>query len=523
MSDADRFLDLFQDFWDVRQNHRIRTLENSLDLAVWSQHTRTRRLHSELRHVKGTLEQRLDRLTASFDAFVELGDLRTLLVPFAPYALVRHQVHRLLADGAAARPRLDDAPADYWLTPAARGLFAALDGSVDSALRHFGIAARLDPVRAGVFAVLATATAGNRPAPDRAAPFAERFLPDLLQAPSTEIRRHERALWLTAAGGLLGAEAHDLVRRHLAAALDRYPEAERSAPVMSLLPPSPDQARSDLVNLGEVPARLDAAHRLCALRAALDRSPAAEAAPEVDSFVTAALDLLVAEGCAEEAPLVRRAEQLRRVLESSGEQSLDTEPPLWDETVGDLRELLAADVVAAEGASARGRFALGVCAPQVLAAAEDLAGKARRPLVDETSVSYRGARVVLTSRGADQDSLAAAEQRLERVFLSDPPMTVVWWSLGVAAGAVLLALVTGWFPLFLPVAVVAGVVGGWRYVDVRAEQAEQRNAVDADLASLHSRVKAGVREWRSLHDRVARAAEDAERDLAAVRERLARL
>ncbi len=525
MSESDppfELFELFEQFGERRQNRRIQDLEDSLSLLRAEQFDRSWRLQSELRHVRGALEQRLHRLAVSFDALVELSDLRSLLVPFAPYALVRHQVRRLLADGASSPPLLAGAPADYWLAPAARGLHAALGGSVDAALHHFGAAARLDAVRTGVFALLATATAGGRPAPERAAPFAERFLPRLLAAFSADVRRHERALWLAAAGGLLGAGARDLVRRHLAAALERFPEEERSTPVASLLPPPPAQVRSELVNLGETPSRLDAAHRLSALRTALEGA-AAPGEPVAAPEVTAALELLVGEGCADEAPLVRRVEPLRRVLESSGEHSPDAEPPLWDEPVGDLRELLAADVVAVREDPARGWFALEVCAAPVLAAAEGLADRARRPLPDDrTSVSHRSARVVLTSRGADQDSLAAAEQRLERLFAAPPSMRAVWWSAGSAAGAVLLALVTGWFPLFLTVAVVAGVVGGWRYVDVRAEQARQRDAVGAELAALHSRVEAGVREWRSLLERVSRAAEGAERDLAAVRERLAR-
>src|SRR3569833_4013351 len=89
-------------------------------------------LQSRLSDVQGTLERRLDRLARSFDAFVELSDIRLELAVFDREAAVRHRTRRLLmglARGAAAPPPLaQDACPGYWLSPAAEALSALVRG-----------------------------------------------------------------------------------------------------------------------------------------------------------------------------------------------------------------------------------------------------------------------------------------------------------------------------------------------------------------------------------------------------------
>ena len=56
------------DWIDYSQNRKIRELQDSLDSAHYQMATERRRMRSELSRVRGTLEQRLDRVSASLDA-----------------------------------------------------------------------------------------------------------------------------------------------------------------------------------------------------------------------------------------------------------------------------------------------------------------------------------------------------------------------------------------------------------------------------------------------------------------------
>src|SRR5690606_16970802 len=182
---------------DRAQNEAIRELNAELSLA-------RRRLNSELKHIRGTLEQRIDRISASFDAFVELSDVREQLALFTPYARVRYRVLGLLdgADHELPAPAGASEP-DYWLAPCARGLQALLDGDAAGAQRHFFEGAELDPLRAGVFALLASAVK----APESAPALAEWILPGVLPELPEELAAHQLAVLRLAVEGRLGDAA----------------------------------------------------------------------------------------------------------------------------------------------------------------------------------------------------------------------------------------------------------------------------------------------------------------------------
>lgn len=515
---------------DHTQSRKISQLQADLAHTHAQARAQQRRLRSELGKVRGTLEQRLDRITASFDAFVELSDVRTLLVPFADYGLVRHQVRRLLEDpGADALPLDGDTTPDYWLVPAARGLRAVLDGASSAAQRYFAEAAQHDPTRSGVFALLSAATAGPAPGPDRAAPLADWILPSLLPGLSDEVARHERALWLLAADGLLGPGAREHVRRCAATAVERHPRAAQAASVW-LAPGSgrtTHRKQRILSGIESATRPLEAAERLAALRSRLadELPPAADPLPDGTAeteYATGTLRLLVEEGGPEEAPLIRRAAQLRQVVESSGAGSADAPAPSWDEPAGDLLDLLAADSDGAKTPSARRSFAAGVLAPQILAGAAELAEQAGQPVKDEASFTYLRHRITVSSHGADPDGLAAAERAL--AAFHEPGAGPVRAILTAAAAAVLLilALLTPATTLLAVLAVLAGAASGWMLFDTRRSNTERKALLESGRKRLHQQAEQAVHAWRELHGRAAQAAADAERDLASVRALLAR-
>ncbi len=121
-------------YTDYQQNKRLRGLEedlSSVSASLASARSSQRRLHAELSKVRGSLEQRLDRLSAAFDAFVEISDLRVTLGLFDAQGRVRHQARQLLA-GVGPDGEVSDVDA-YWLAPALSALRVAVDGVADTA------------------------------------------------------------------------------------------------------------------------------------------------------------------------------------------------------------------------------------------------------------------------------------------------------------------------------------------------------------------------------------------------------
>ncbi|MCK9869335.1 hypothetical protein MRI28_06650, partial [Nocardiopsis dassonvillei] len=197
------------DWIDYSQNRKIRELEESLGSAHYQMAAERRRMRSELSRVRGTLEQRLDRVSASLDAFIELSDVRAVLAMFDGAALARHRTLQMLDGVPLPSLDLEDVPG-YWLVPAALGLHALLGGDTAAARLRFDEAARRDAERAGHFAALATAltSADHARAMDAAA--TADLLPRL-PSPDEEVTRGQRALWLLTADGSFGDDA----RQHL--------------------------------------------------------------------------------------------------------------------------------------------------------------------------------------------------------------------------------------------------------------------------------------------------------------------
>src|SRR5882757_244025 len=105
------------------QRDQIEDLQSSVSGA----YSQASRMRSQLATLQGSLETKVNRLSAAFEAFVELSDIRTDLAVYSDAALVRHQVRLLLAAITTRRPpappELPDV-AGYWLVPAARALHA---------------------------------------------------------------------------------------------------------------------------------------------------------------------------------------------------------------------------------------------------------------------------------------------------------------------------------------------------------------------------------------------------------------
>ncbi|PDP85345.1 hypothetical protein CQJ94_22835 [Glycomyces fuscus] len=491
------------DWIDYSQNRRIRELEDSLDSAHYQMATERRRMRSELSRVRGTLEQRLDRVSASLDAFIELSDVRAVLAMFDGAALARHRTLQMLDGAPVARPDLEDVPG-YWLVPAALGLHALLEGDTAAARVRFDEAARRDATRAGHFAALATAltSADHARVMDTAA--TADLLPRL-PSPAEEVTRGQRALWLLTADGSFGDDARQrLLRSTLLAWTQERVGVPAAAALSALAGDSPSASRASRAKgPGGLARRAEAARRITALRegvarvTALDGGEASSGALAPDevsaAFLGQTLRLLVEEGGPEEAPLLARARELRAVIESGGEGG---PPPRWTDTVGTVASLLCDDMVRQDAPHHRRTFALALQRSAVAEGAEELVREAAAPVEDSTVLQTQGVRVTLSSHGAEARELERARTRLrERRRGTGSARTYAWGLLAMTGLLAVLGLVSaGGLAWFLCVAAAAGAAIALA-VD-RRRRAEARDTAEATVRRLDVHIAEAAERWR---------------------------
>ncbi|MCT2583031.1 hypothetical protein [Actinophytocola gossypii] len=448
------------------QIRRIRELRDDIDYvssSLASARSSQRRLHAELSKVQGSLEQRLDRLSAAFDAFVEISDLRVTLGLFDEQARIRHVARRVLdglTDGEV--PDVDG----YWLAP-------ALVALTDPAPPVTALA--LDPRRATVFHVLGTGLLGGRETVSAA------LLADALPALGPTLATHRRAVWTLAADGFFGDAGRELVRRRGAefvggldsdAAVDAITELGTARAEPTAVPKGIEDA-------ADLSAALDAGARLAALRAWVDDALGGHRdEPAPDPSVRRCLELLIDEGSPDELPLLARERELRAVIEGDGGT-----PATWDGPAGETLATIHADAADAEH-PARRALAVRMCAPHVLAAAERLAETARRPFPARVRARTRQGTVTIAARGVE--SLDAARRRIELAArVSEQRRYTAYGAAGVAAVFLVLTVV-GWAWVLGAVAAL-GVAGyQWRTdsrerADAIARAEKARTALAAEV------------------------------------------
>lgn len=504
---------------DYSQNTRIRDLEEALDSAHARMARERSHLRSELSQVRGNLEKRLDRVSATLDAFIELSDVRETLSLFGDAARARHRTLQMLDGATVPDLRLDDVP-DYWLVPAAHGLHALHTGDTATARVRFDDAARRDAHRGRTFAALATALTHAEHARTMGASLTADLLPHL-PLPSEELDRGRRALWLLTADGSFGDEA----REHLLLSTLRHWSAEGAQPTeatgLGAAPPPRTRGSARDRLPAEVTQCVAAARRLTGLREDVARitalggeeSPVEALAPDRVSadFLWESLRLLVEEGSPEEAPLLVRAGELRGVIEG------DTNaPPAWDARVGTVAALLNDDMVRDEAPPHRRTFALVLQRPAVMDTAEALLGQATAPVEDRSSVPVRGTRVALTSRGADAQDLAGLDARLAR---ENTTTALPWYlkpaGLGVTAVFAIAALATS--DAFLWVLVLAAAAATIAVFAKGSGREQNREELRAQQERAHKQVEAAVASWREALAEAEGAAATAREEAGRIR------
>jgi hypothetical protein len=495
------------DWWVERQqNKRIAGLQEDLSYvsASLSQARASQnRLKAELSKVSGSMEQRLNRLTAAFDAFVEISDLRVTLGLFDVHGRVRHQAKQLLDRGFVGE--VADAEG-YWLAPALAGLRGVADGAVDA--DAVDLATARDPLRANTFHALLAAVLGGRP-PSLSFP----TLPSLPDS----VPMYQRAMWLLAADGFFGPGGWELARTQCTTLVsgltdDKLLDALRSAAV----PRTTEQMPKELDGGGDLATVLQACERLTALRTwvteALDGCKG-DPTSAVDPIVRQSLVLLIDEGSQVELPLLARERELRAVIEGK-ENPLST----WDSPVGSVVELLCADL----SAEHPGRRALvaRASAPLLLSLGETYAKAARTELPESLTVRTRRGQVTITQDGPDRASLDKALTLVDYASQVEPKRRqAVVGSAVVAVVFVVLMVVAGWGWVF--VSLGAAGIGLYQWL---TDAKERRKAAEEAVRSkeglredVAQRVELFAKTRRELQDRRATVPDD----MAALRAALA--
>ncbi|HEU5469989.1 MAG TPA: hypothetical protein VFV67_05000 [Actinophytocola sp.] len=500
------------DWYDYRQDRQIGELQSQLGGVEASLHAArrsTKRLQSELAKVSGSLEQRLGRLATAFDAFVELSDLRMTLTLFDAHARVRHRARQMFGEHPLPG-ELSDVD-DYWLAPALSALQAVTDGTPpDEAL---ALARSRDAHRAALFHVLGTALLGR---PDAVT---EAMVADALPELDASPLLYQRAVWLLAADGALGAGARERVLRlgvDRLAALDQRVRSESvTAWRAAVKPDRPISVPRPLVQATALINALDAGERLAVLRTwvadALEQAD--KPAPEVDIAVKHSLQLLVDEGSPLELPLLTRERELRKVIESSGTVTRSAVPDGWESPVDSLVALLRADVVD-DSRPGRRALAIRISAAHVIDAAEALATQARTPIPDEVEARTSGGPVKITEAGPDERSVERAVlRRLDRRDLKR--RQIAFAALGVAAFVVMLAAFAGWGWLL-----VAGIAVGVAGYQLRRDRADKERARESEVqvrAAIRAEAEKCVADYVQLRRNLVLAQAHLEDNVAALR------
>jgi hypothetical protein len=507
------------DWWlddDYRQNRRIKELQTEVNAAYTYAASRSRALQSRLSQVQGTLERRLDRLAKSFDAFVELSDLRLELAMFDRESDVRNRTRRLLmglARGAENPPPLglDDCPG-YWLKPAAEALSALVRGDDEDGEKFAAQATERDADRTTLFLTLGLAVAGRYA---EAVPWLARALPAL----GSNVTTVQRRLWIACADGAFGEPGREHIERRLTELIDEMPDnaaveqrvmwgqaAAGGAPSTRSKSSLPRELQAEK-SITEPPLAADSLTRLrtrveAALRPA-DAEPAAD-------FATL-LNTLVDEGSPEEGPLVTRARELRQIIEMGGTEK----SPAWDAPAGETLALLRADMFE-KGVPGPRALAARVGGPWLTAVADGLLEQAVVRPTDRVDVRIHGRPLRIGTEGAPD--LAEAQAAIDADAAASTGPVGEWLGLAMVLGGVVVMVLTILAGL-IGLTVLGGlltVAGIGIWLKIRADHTRTRDAADHDKERLAWQVNGIAEALKNSHTRHKELTTTAQADREAI-------
>lgn len=466
----------------------------------------TSRLRSQLNKVQGNLEKRLDALTAAFDAYVELGDIREQLLAHADTSGSRRQAaaaFEAMLEGRTA-PELDTLDGQYWLPYAVNALIAVVQGAADPEAEE--AARRLTP-DADRFIVMAAGALGHGEAVrDR--------VPDLLVGDGT-LTEPQVLLWSAALEGVYG-DVLPAIREVWAGSLENPDVDDWLQWVSDEAGSSPEDQLGwlDRQTGEQVPAPVDYIGPADVDDPAEGDHVPAPVRQSVEALRSTVTEMIEA-GVGEEQELLTRARELRATIEDpegasrrkaapAARKRSFTRPDLHpDEGAADptrprISELVrSAWLTAPTGSSLRTELD-GWVRPGLAATASAITLKSPRPAVVQAR-SSGGSVDVVASGPKDPKRVTLATQSIHRQHERTP--WARWAYLGGAALCLVLAIVTGvggstgWPVLFAIGAIGLGGAGAWEYVRyARSQQALRDETAALEKALTDAADQAAARD-----------------------------
>ncbi|MFI5697985.1 hypothetical protein ACIA58_39385 [Kribbella sp. NPDC051586] len=509
------------DWWqERRQNEQLEDLQSEMSYA----RQETSRLQSQLSKIQGGLQERVNRLSTAFDAFVELSDLRYEMAGFLEAAELRRYATRVLtamASGTPLPPVGEPVP-QYWLGPATEALIAlGTSGQDEQAL---GTAMGLDQRRTSTFLALALAALGQRHQ------VRSEWLDVAFGVPAEDgtVTRVQRVLWATAARGGFGADGLALLVKRLQAVappadgwlpkLEKRGAAPRASGGRFEAVAEQEGARTRLSRVRDAVESIANNTEAREPASALSYTSASEAERDSQSDSTrdshrgrgrdsergrgrdsgrrrggrdrgadgavaqdstaALLRLLISEGSEPERASLARVAVLRAQISGTDGSAAET----LEDPVGTVEELLADDLSQTDDPHLAAAV-LHVIGPSVLPAIEELAQVAGQPSPTEIAVAGDSHTITVRPDGPDQLQLSTALSSIKQSAggLTAGKLAVPAALVGVGAlVAIGLGFVNG-------IWIVAGLVligiGVYRYWSLRTANKNDQIAA-ADRATL---------------------------------------
>lgn len=470
---------------------RIRRLKGAFDDLNYTHRAMSSRLTSRLSNLEGSIERRLNALSAAFDAYVELGDVREelRLLPDwgATRIAVQETLEKLIQD--APTPLIDTERHDHWLAHAMNAVVALAEGG--DVATHEARAAQLSDEAPEFIALVSISIGAGESLRGR--------LASLFDGVTTLDRQQWLLLRATGAGLAGENELLQLGPR----ITPQLADAGRWRDWLGVIKDNPDGWRT-------VQALLDGT---------LEKKPTSQWDEEsLAEELQARAGVLAGAGSRREADLLRRARRLRSRIENP--EGPSDEAPFEKDIISAVQELLIHPGVPLQ---AREIILTWIREPvmEILQAWADPAEP--EPLSTRHRARFsppgEGGRVFnisVTRRGADDQDLRTARREIET---AEPPGPKNGLFFGLAAGGVVLAVLLftaggGWAALGFILIVAAvllayqGIMITRRHAGFRLEQAEAVQRINTNVAQLRDKLIEQERErdeaMKRLQEELAR-------------------
>lgn len=492
-------------FWssELGRDNLLRNEIEGLQASAYRARDQSARLSSQLNRLQGSIETRLSALSAAFDAYVELGDVREQLAGYPDTSAARRDAIdaiETLSRGGTPDP-VPDRGLDYWLPWAVNATITLLAGAPDRAAEERAV--QLSP-EAEWFIVAAAGALGAGPAV--AARVASLLVCD------GQLSGRQVAVWRAVLDGVYPGRLPE-VGRGGAAALDQSPahwvewvrQQSRSvtaveglrwldAPTTALAagPASPDPA-------SPAPAGLDAARdRRAGLRQVV-----------ID---------LVGRGMGEEAALLDRARLLRAKIEDPvgtviGNAAAD---PVG---LGVVAEVQAALLDPGLSLDAR-REIWGWVRPGLSAAIAQLTAEVGMFAPATIALRTEGGDIEVVASGADPARVARAETTIAQLNGSPPRRTVTPAAIGAALAVLALLSAVTAHPGGAVALLVGSVVAGGVALVMARDARQRQQAAQSAIGGLRRDVAAAQQRAQTLDQAQGTGAETGRQTAETVRRRI---